>query len=115
MQAEATSSAPANKRETRSRSTMQPPVLLEVPNIFTPNGDFSNDVFFIHSENLKSLSGSIVNRWGNTLLEFDSIDFTWDGEVNGQKVNEGTYFVIYKGIGWDQQIYEGQSFLQLVR
>lgn len=91
------------------------PVLIEIPNVFTPNGDFSNDVFFIHSENLKSLSGSIVNRWGNTLLEFDSIDFTWDGEVNGQKVNEGTYFVIYKGVGFDQQIYEGQSFLQLVR
>lgn len=91
------------------------PVVLEIPNVFTPNGDFSNDLFLINSENLQSLSGSIVNRWGNTMYEFDTIDFTWNGEINGNEATEGTYFVIYKAIGLDQQVYEGQGFFQLVR
>ncbi|NCP46573.1 MAG: PKD domain-containing protein, partial [Flavobacteriales bacterium] len=35
-----------------------------IPNVFTPNGDGSNDVFTVDGENLESVEGEIFNRWG---------------------------------------------------
>ncbi len=91
------------------------PAFIEVPNVFTPNGDQTNDVFLIHSENLASLEGTILNRWGNTVFKFDTIDFKWDGTSNGVDVTDGTYFIKYRAVGLDQKEYEGHTFLQLIR
>lgn len=91
------------------------PVVLEIPNVFTPNEDYINDVFLFPSENLVSLSGSILNRWGETVFEFNTVDFFWDGRTNGLPALEGTYFVKYKATDVNAKTYEGHSFLQLVR
>lgn len=91
------------------------PALINVPNVFTPNGDQINDVFFINSENLASLEGSIFNRWGNLMFTFDTIDFSWDGTSSGRDITNGTYFIKYRAIGLDQKEYEGHTFFQLIR
>jgi len=91
------------------------PSIIEVPNVFTPNGDQVNDVFFIQSENLERLEGSIFNRWGNEVFTFDTLDFEWDGTINGQLASDGTYFIKYKAVGLDQVEYEGHTFFQLIR
>jgi gliding motility-associated-like protein len=91
------------------------PAAIEVPNVFTPNADLVNDVFLIHSENLKSLEGSILNRWGNEVFSFNTIDFEWDGTSNGIDVIDGTYFIKYRAIGLDAMEYKGHTFLQLIR
>lgn len=91
------------------------PAIIEVPNVFTPNGDLINDAFLINSENLVSLEGTIFNRWGNVMLTFDTIDFKWDGASNGHDAEEGTYFVKYHALGLDQKEYDGHTFFQLIR
>lgn len=91
------------------------PVVIEVPNVFTPNDDQVNDFFLIHSENLMSLEGSILNRWGNEVFSFDKIDFEWDGTSNGIDAIDGTYFIKYRAVGLDAKEYEGHTFLQLIR
>lgn len=91
------------------------PAVIKVPNVFTPNGDLTNDEFLINSENLVSLEGTIFNRWGNVMYTFDTIDFSWDGTSNGNEAIDGTYFVKYRAVGIDTKIYEGQTFFQLIR
>lgn len=91
------------------------PVTLEVPNVFTPDNDGINDVFLINSANLANLEGILLNRWGNTILEFSTIDFTWDGKINGEEASEGTYFIKYQAIGLNNEKLEGHTFFQLIR
>lgn len=91
------------------------PVELTVPNVFTPNNDDDNDHFLINSQNLISLEGFILNRWGNVMMEFNTVDFTWDGKSNGKEASEGTYFIRYKAIGIDNSVLEGHTFFELIR
>ncbi|MFN5909891.1 MAG: gliding motility-associated C-terminal domain-containing protein [Bacteroidota bacterium] len=77
-----------------------PDPIIHVPNVFTPNGDGTNDVFFIASQYVETLEISIFNRWGNEMREVNGINDSWDGTVNGKDAEEGTYFFKYyaKGI-----------------
>ncbi len=70
------------------------------PNVFTPNNDGTNDIFYIHSNTFASNSiireFSIYDRWGNQV--FTDNDFTpndpehgWDGSFKGQKALSGVY------------------------
>ena len=62
---------------------------LEIPNLFTPNGDGKNEVFQI--KNLPANSSiQIFNRWGSRVYESSSYNNTWDGG----NVPDGTYFYL---------------------
>nr|MBK9652705.1 gliding motility-associated C-terminal domain-containing protein [Bacteroidota bacterium] len=67
---------------------------ITIPNIFTPNGDNVNDVFFI--KNLPdNFLLTVVNRWGNIVFETKDKNKFWDGtNQKGTFVSEGVYFYI---------------------
>ena len=65
-----------------------------VPNIFSPNGDNENDVFYVRGQGFKSISINIFNRWGQKVFESDDVNNGWDGTFNGQEMNTGV-FVYY--------------------
>jgi gliding motility-associated-like protein len=90
---------------------------LEVPNVFTPNGDGSNDYFkLIYEIGVKEFSCVIVNRWGNTMRSFDKADFKWDGkDASGKLADEGTYFYIIKAKTPGGSEIKKQGFVQLVK
>ena len=70
------------------------PVFLEMPNIFTPNGDGVNDVFspVIISE-ISSWHLIIVDRWGKVVFESSDPENYWDGiNVKGEMSSDGVYF-----------------------
>lgn len=89
-------------------------VEIQVPNIFTPNGDKLNDLFFIQSKNLMSLSTTITNRWGNEMISFNELDFKWDGKVNNELVSEGVYFILYNGLDKNNNVVFGQQTLSVI-
>jgi len=64
------------------------------PTIFTPNGDGINDVFNPDIENSVSYSMTIYNRWGSSIFQTKMANIGWDGNKNGNKVAEGTYYYI---------------------
>ena len=70
---------------------------LYAPNIFSPNGDVTNDVFFIYSENIKKINTfSIYNRWGgNVFTRVNALPnnplFGWNGEQNGKPLPADVY------------------------
>jgi gliding motility-associated-like protein len=67
----------------------QPELPIEIYNIFTPNGDTKNDVFFI--KNLPANSAlQIFNRWGGRVYESSNYNNEWDGGG----VPDGTYYYI---------------------
>ena len=71
------------------------------PNVFTPNNDGSNDIFFPQSddivENIKTFQ--VYSRWGEVVYEVtdvmpNDISIGWDGTFKGQKLNPAV-FVYY--------------------
>lgn len=66
---------------------------LIVPNVFTPNGDNINDLFFIKlPHNIEFIELLIINRWGNEVFKTKNPNSVWDGENS----SDGVYFwVLY--------------------
>jgi|GEM_PF-1874624 len=69
-------------------------VVLELPNIFTPNGDQTNDLYLIQQNNISSLEIQIFNRWGNLVNSYDGKTAIWNGtDKQGDQLSEGVYFI----------------------
>ncbi len=92
-----------------------PNIDLNVPNVFSPNDDLSNDVYSLNFENAKALNAIIVNRWGNVIFTFTSPTQTWDGTSNGTDCPDGVYFVKYEVTSINDEIFKGQQFIHLIR
>jgi gliding motility-associated-like protein len=66
-----------------------------IPNVFTPNGDNTNDVFFINQNGFKQMHLEIFDRWGIKLWEVESLNPSWDGRTTaGIETPDGTYYYI---------------------
>jgi len=89
---------------------------LEIPNVFTPNGDNQNDYFTIKTDNiLEKFFISIQNRWGQKVFENYNIMNSWDGTINGGKsCNTGIYYYViqYQSKG---KIEQRNGFVHLYR
>ncbi|MBN2806695.1 MAG: gliding motility-associated C-terminal domain-containing protein [Prolixibacteraceae bacterium] len=108
--------------------------LIEVPNVFTPNGDGVNDALLIKSQSLRSMNVKIYNRWGGLVHSWKysnitSKDYTyehavWDGRIGGRMAAPGVYFytITYEGRDYDRDKDNGrfkrrteQGFIHLFR
>jgi gliding motility-associated-like protein len=65
---------------------------LNIPNVFTPNGDGNNDVFLVSGAGVKSYSIEIFDRWGKKMFQSTDVKQSWDGKG----VDDGTYYYIIK-------------------
>jgi gliding motility-associated-like protein len=92
---------------------------LEIPNVFSPNGDGINDFFQVKAQTLRSFNGMIINRYGRTVFEWTNwqdYEAGWDGKINGgSDASPGVYYFVIKAVGMDDQEYEEQGPLHLVR
>jgi gliding motility-associated-like protein len=94
------------------------PSKLEVPNIFTPNGDGNNDVFFLKVANMGEIHAIIFDRWGNRVYETTSStgNILWDGKnLNGKECSDGVYFYVITGNGKDDKHYEQKGNVSIYR
>jgi len=92
------------------------PTTLVIPNIFTPNGDGTNDVFYIINTGMASLNCDIFNRWGQLLHTITAPNQGWDGIVpNGDKAPDGTYMYILQAQGLDGKTYKQEGTVTLIR
>ncbi|MFM7565558.1 MAG: choice-of-anchor L domain-containing protein [Flavobacteriales bacterium] len=93
---------------------------LEIPNVITPDGDQTNDVFFLEYKNVVSIELTIFNRWGSIMYFGSSNDLSvsepsWDGKFNGNDASEGVYTYTYKAIGVSGSEIKGHGFFHLIR
>ncbi|MCW3078521.1 MAG: domain containing protein, partial [Bacteroidetes bacterium] len=94
------------------------PSKLDVPNVFTPNGDGSNDLFFLKTQNLTEITALIYDRWGNKVYDVTSNtgNIGWDGKnQEGKDCPSGTYFYIIKATGKDGTSYDKKGNVSLYR
>lgn len=87
---------------------------LYVPNVFTPNGDGVNDIFYIPGYNLVSFDMKIYNRWGQLLFETTDPQQGWDGSYKGVIV-PGVYVFILKAKGTDNSDYKKTGHITLLQ
>jgi gliding motility-associated-like protein len=67
-----------------------------LPNIFTPNGDGTNDYFipFPGYTSVNNVEMKIFDRWGRMVFETQDPAIQWDGtdKTTKQPCSDGTYF-----------------------
>ena len=80
-----------------------------VPNVFSPNGDGNNDIFYITPNEFGSstiASMTIFDRWGNQIYSRENYitetNEGWDGTYNDQELNPGVYVYVI-------EILEGET------
>ncbi len=91
---------------------------VQIPNVFTPNGDGLNDVFRIENTSLRYLSVEIFSRSGIKVYDFRGEGALlkdwegWDGNVRNSsvKASPGVYFYIVKALGWDNVKYDSKEY-----
>jgi len=92
---------------------------MNIPNVFTPNGDGLNDYFFPRqalTSGLTSFSISIYNRWGIKVFESTSLTGAgWDGKLGGVDQPEDVYIYIIDGTFKDGQKEHHQGNVTLLR
>jgi len=88
---------------------------LQVPNVFTPNGDGKNDEFRVAYQSLASFQCWIFNRWGRKVFFWTDPQKGWDGTIGGKKAAEGPYFYIIKAVGTDGQKFTRKGDINLLR
>ena len=66
-----------------------------VPNLFSPNGDGSNDYLKVYGSNLKEISLKIYDTQGTLLYNSSNLqevlNIGWDGSYNGRNMPQGNY------------------------
>lgn len=91
-------------------------VRLELPNVFTPNGDTTNAVYSVNHHNLQSLHMQVFNRWGNLVREYDGLLEAWDGrDQEDNALPEGVYFIKAVAESRFGETFSKQQFIHLFR
>lgn len=98
---------------------------IAVPNVFTPNGDGTNDQFIVKFWSMKNLKIQIYNRWGKRIHFWESnnirgfgdtyTETVWDGRLGGRYASPGVYYYIVEGRGRDDEIRKAHGFFHLFR
>jgi gliding motility-associated-like protein len=90
------------------------PLVWEIGNIFTPDGDNINEVFGPKLVNAKDVKLTIFNRWGNIVYKGSGVTSGWDGK-SGNEVIDGVYFYKIIVYGYQNEVQESQGFVQVIR
>jgi len=61
------------------------------PNMFSPNGDGINDMFFVYGLGIRDFDLKIFNRWGEKVYESTEQTQGWDGFFRNSKQEPGAY------------------------
>ncbi len=93
------------------------PLVIIIPNVFSPNGDNINDLFMINGTGISTFNCKIYDRWGIFLYEWSDIKGGWDGKntSSGKEVTDGTYYFILSYSDSKAKSTNKQGYLQLVR
>jgi len=109
---------------TKYEKIMVEPSSIDIPNVFTPDGDGINEFFFVESKSLRYLYVQIFSESGYRVYQFEGKGDAlsewqgWDGKIGSGMASPGIYFYIIKASGWDNVTYDGKQytgFLHLYR
>jgi len=89
--------------------------IIEIPNVFSPNGDGINDYLKIRTNGTNIFSLSVYTRSGVLVYKLESPNLLWDGRtLSGHELSPGIYYYVVKQIDGDGSI-EKTGFVHLIR
>lgn len=87
---------------------------VSMPNVFTPNNDSINDIFYPILDEVTQMGFSIYNRYGILIFETARLNGFWDGHTtSGEPCNDGVYFCVLTATGIDGIQFKEKTFVQL--
>ena len=89
--------------------------MLLVPNVFTPNGDGTNDEFRVAYRSLKTFHAYIFNRWGHQVYSWTDPAKGWNGNIGSRPASEGAYYYLIEAEGTDGEKYKLKGAVNLLR
>ena len=85
-----------------------------LPNVFSPNNDGNNDVFYVNSDDVEAvISMRVYDRWGELVFASEENhpasdpSYGWDGSFKGEPVNPGVFVYVVEVLfinGTNEQI-----------
>ncbi|MBI3509210.1 MAG: gliding motility-associated C-terminal domain-containing protein [Bacteroidetes bacterium] len=91
-------------------------VSYSIPNVFTPNGDGNNDLWFITNSGMKTVHVDIYDRWGALVYVWEGPTGGWNGMAkNGKEATDGVYYFTAHMIDDTDKIYNEKGFIHLIR
>ena len=87
---------------------------VHAPNVFTPNGDGTNDIFEFPFDLFKTYDVIILNRWGEQVYERknETGTYIWNGtKQEKEQCSEGVYYYLIKGYLLDDSSFETTGFV----
>lgn len=91
------------------------PIILFVPNAFTPNDDGKNDELKIFGEFIETFHMQIYDRWGKLTCELHNVSQTWDGTSNGIPCPEDVYVYYLEAQGYLGETIKKTGTITLLR
>lgn len=92
----------------------------ELPTAFSPNGDGSNDRFYVRGGGIEKSTLKVFNRWGQ--MVFESIDapanqesYGWDGTFNGKEQEMEVYAYVLEVTYIDGSTAQRKGNVTLIR
>jgi len=114
-----TPSIPSNTTELSgqiAQEVQEAEQLKQLPNVFTPNNDGSNDLFEIKSEGLTDFQLVILNESNKVIFTSSDASFSWDGTLSsGDPAPAGTYLYYLTAKDEKQHVISRSSLLKLIR
>lgn len=74
--------------------------LIQIPNVFTPNGDGKNDQFKVVYRSITDFHGRIYSLWGRKVYEWTDPAEGWDGTINNKPAADSAYLYIIEATGY---------------
>jgi len=89
-----------------------PDVVIEMPNIFTPNDDMYNPMFVpIHYQDVSTAEIKILDRWGQEIFQSDDVPGGW----NGGNFPPGVYYYRITYTGKNGKTGKVNGWVHLIR
>ena len=89
--------------------------VLEIPNVFSPNGDQVNDYFEVTTDGVNVYEFTVYTRAGTRIYHSLSPRIFWDGNsLDGKELKEGIYYYVIEEQGGTSP-FETAGFMYLYR
>jgi len=89
--------------------------VLAIPNVFTPNGDGTNDYFEVDTDGTTVYELTIFTRAGAQIYHSESPRIFWDGNsLDGKELKEGIFYYVIEEQGGSSP-FDKAGFIYLFR
>lgn len=66
-----------------------------IPNVFSPNSDGQNDLFFVTANSLTDINFNVYDIWGKLIFKTENIKIGWNGVSNQNNISNSAIYIYH--------------------